>query len=292
MGNTQTIAGARGETLARLGLAVAALFWAAAFIAGKVVLAEMTPLTAAAWRFVIGGGVLLPIALRQFPGWEALKSSARPLALMTVCGGVIYPWVFLAALARTTAANTSLLIALNPIFTLCLSGFVGERLSLRNAAGALLALAGAAMVITRGDWAAVMQLTALNAGDFLALGAALCWACFNLASRGVAVRLPHGFTNGWIYGIGGVALCIMARGEEPVRQLLAASTAALACLSLMAIVSSVFAGLLFLQGVRVLGVNRAVIRTRVPAVVRIALHSKACRSCAWRRGRSFSMASR
>jgi drug/metabolite transporter (DMT)-like permease len=162
-------------------------------------------------------------------------------------------------LVRTTAANTSLLVALNPIFTLCLSGLVGERLSARNAVGALLALAGAAMVITRGDWAAVTQLTALNTGDFLALGAALCWACFNLASRGVAVRLPHGFVNGWVYGLGGVVLCVMARGEAPVQQLVAASTAALTCLSLMAIVSSVFAGLLFLHGVRVLGVNRAVL---------------------------------
>jgi drug/metabolite transporter (DMT)-like permease len=256
---TQTIADARREDVARLGLATTALFWAAAFIAGKVVLAEMTPLTVAAWRFVIAGGVLFPLAVRQFPGWKALKASARPLALMTLCGGILYPWVFLAALSRTSAANTSLLIAMNPVFTLCLSVFVGERLSRRNVVGALLALTGAAMVITRGDWAAITQLTAFNSGDLLALSAAFCWACFNLASRGVAVRLPHGFVNGLVYGIGGVALCLMARNEAPVEQLLATTPAALACLTFMAIVSSVVAGLLFLQGVRVLGVNRTVI---------------------------------
>ncbi len=256
---TQTIADERREDLARLGLATTAFFWAGAFIAGKVVLAEMTPLAAAAWRFVIAGGVLLPFAVRQFPGWPALRRSARPLALMTLCGGIIYPWIFLAALSRTSAANTSLLIALNPIFTLCLSVFVGERLSSRNALGALLALTGAAMVITRGDWAAVTQLTVLNSGDLLALLAAVCWACFNLASRGVAVRLPHVFTNGLIYGIGGVVLCVVAADEAPLHQLINLSSAAFASLAMMAIVSSVLAGLLFLQGVRVLGVNRTVI---------------------------------
>jgi len=256
---TQTIADERREDLARLGLATTAFFWAGAFIAGKVVLAEMTPLAAAAWRFVIAGGVLLPFAVRQFPGWQALKRSARPLALMTLCGGIIYPWVFLAALSRTSAANTSLLIALNPIFTLCLSVFVGERLSSRNAIGACLALTGAAMVITRGDWGAVTQLTVLNTGDLLALLAAVCWACFNLASRGVAVRLPHVFTHGLIYGIGGIVLCVVASNEEPVHQLINLSSAAFASLTMMAIISSVLAGLLFLQGVRVLGVNRTVI---------------------------------
>lgn len=255
----ETIESARRENLARLGLTTAALFWATAFIAGKVVLAEMTPLTAAAWRFVIAGGVLFPIAVRLFPGWSAMRSAARPLALMVLCGGVLYPWIFMNALARTTAANTSLLIALNPVFTLCVSGLVGERLSMRNAIGAVLALTGAAMVITRGDWAAVTQLTALNSGDLLALMAAACWACFNLCSRGVAVRLPHAFTNGLIFGVGGIALCVMARGDAPIQQLVAASPAALACLGVMAILSSVLAGLLFLQGVRVLGVNRTVL---------------------------------
>ena len=249
----------RSEAFASLGLGIAALFWAAAFIAGKVVLAEMSPLSVAAWRFVIAGGVLLPIAYHQFPGWQALKSAARPLAFMTLCAGILYPWIFLAALARTSAANTSLLIALNPIFTLCLSGLVGERLSARNAIGAALALSGAAMVITRGDWSAVAQLTALNTGDLLALLGAACWASFNLTSRSVAVGLPHGFVNGLIYGIGGVVLFTMASAEAPVQQLFAASTAALACLCLMAIVSSVIAGMLFLHGIRTLGVNRTVL---------------------------------
>jgi drug/metabolite transporter (DMT)-like permease len=256
---TETFADARREDFARLGLAMTAFFWAAAFIAGKVVLAEMTPLTVAAWRFGIAGGVLLPFALRQFPGWPALRRSARPLALMTLCGGILYQWIFLAALSRTSAANTSLLIALNPIFTLCLSVLVGERLSSRNAIGALLALTGAALVITHGDWAAVTRLAVLNTGDLLALLGALCWACFNLASRGVAVRLPHVFTNGLVYGIGGLVLYAISWHEAPVRQLLDVSPAALGSLAMMAIVSSVLAGLFFLHGVRVLGVNRTVI---------------------------------
>lgn len=251
--------GRRGEAVACLGLAAASLFWAAAFVAGKVVLAEMTPLSLAAWRFLLAGCVLLPWVMLQFPGRAALRSAVLSLMLMTVFGGVLYSWIFLAALARTSAANTSLLIALNPIFTLCVAALVGERLSRRNVLGAGLSLCGAVVVISHGDWQMIAQLTAVNTGDLLALTAAACWACFNLASRAVVVRLPHMFTNGIVCGVGGLALAIMAAGEGPLRQMLALSGTALACLTLMVLLSSVVAGALFLHGVGVLGVSRAVL---------------------------------
>ena len=89
---------------AYLGLTLATVCWAVAFIAGKAALAEMTPLAVAAWRFVLASGMLLPFALRQRPA-EGLRSAARPLAVMVVCGGVAYPWLFLQALAHTSATT-------------------------------------------------------------------------------------------------------------------------------------------------------------------------------------------
>ena len=76
------------------------------------------------------------------------------------------------ALERTSASNTSLLIALNPVITLLLSPLVGERLDRRRLGGVGLALAGAVVVITHGDLARLASLT-LNAGDLIALAAAV-----------------------------------------------------------------------------------------------------------------------
>ena len=85
----------------------------------------MTPLVLATWRYVVASLVLLPFVLRApasaVPGRAPAAGALLPLGIMVLSGGVLYPWLFLAALARTSAANASLLIALNPIVTLLLS---------------------------------------------------------------------------------------------------------------------------------------------------------------------------
>lgn len=256
--------GVRREThaLAYTGLAIATVCWATAFILGKVALAEMTPLALGAWRYVIATLVLLPFVLhgaRAVPAEPApsTRGVAGPLAMMVLMGGVLYPWLFLAALARTSAANTSLLIATNPIATLLLSPLVGERLGRGRVAGGLLAFAGAVLVISKGDLAALVALR-VDAGDLLALAAAGCWAVFNLSSRLVVSRVPPATVNLAVFAGGAIALLVLASGEDPLGQLTHASVGGLAALAGMALLSSVLAGQLFLLGVRSAGVGRAV----------------------------------
>jgi len=240
------------------GLCVTTLAWAAAFILGKVVLLEIGALPAAAWRHAVAAVVLLPFAGRV---WRSanLRAALPSLALMVVCGGVLYPWAFFAALARTSATNTSLLIALNPALTFLLAPLVGEPYTRRGLFGIGLALCGAALVITHGDLAVVRSLGEAHSGDLLALAAAGLWASFNLASRNVVLHVPHTLTNALVYGIGSVALFALAGPEEPVRQVLQASPAAVGALAGMVVLSSLLAGLLFLHGVRTVGVSRTVV---------------------------------
>src|SRR5690349_6214681 len=98
----------RPQTLAYAGLGVATFGWASGFVAGKLALTAMSPLPVAAWRYAVAATILLPFAVRQRPA-DGLGPVARPLLGMIVCGGVLYPWLFLLALARTTATNTALL---------------------------------------------------------------------------------------------------------------------------------------------------------------------------------------
>src|SRR5262245_40764441 len=229
----------------------------------------MTPLPVAALRYALAATILLPFAIRQRPG-IGLRRAARPLALMVVCGGVLYPWLFLAALARTSTVNTSLLIALNPVLTMVLSPLVGERLDARRLVGVGLALAGAVVVITRGDLAHLAALS-LNPGDLLAIAAAFAWATFNLSSRGTVVHLTPAFTNCVIYLLGGIALFFLGRAEQPVAQLAAAAPVAVGGIVAMAVLSSVIAGQLFLHGVRTVGVGRTVVFVYLVPVLTAAL---------------------
>jgi len=245
------------EVLAYAGLTVASLGWASAYIAGKLALAEMTPLSVAAWRFAVAAAVLMPFGARGVP-WREVRRVAAPLAVLVACGSVLYPWIFLLALSRTTATNTALLIALNPIFTMLLAPLIGERLTAHRLAGVLLALLGAATVIMKGDLRHLTSL-ALNSGDLFAVAAAALWALFNLASRRVVTHLTPAFTNSLVYAVGGVALYLLALPEHPWAQLHAASATAIGGVVGMALGSSVLSGQFFLMGVRTLGVSRAVV---------------------------------
>ena len=258
-------------TVAYAGLACAALCWASAFIAGKFALAELTPLTVAAWRYVFAVAMLFPFVLRR-DAWRGVAVVWDRLAFMVVCGGVLYPSLFLSALSRTSATNTSLLIALNPTLTALLAPLAGEPLDPRRLPGVLLALAGAATVITGGDLARLGDLGHAS-GDVLAIVAATCWVGFNIASRGVVTRARPAPINFVVYGIGSLALFALARGEEPVRQMAAASGFAVASVVVMAALSSALAGQLFLIGVRAVGVTRAAIFVNFVQVLTAALAS-------------------
>jgi len=254
--------GLAARTRAYVGLTIATACWASAFVLGKVVLREMTPLVLATWRYVVATLVLLPFVLRARavapPGRAIPPGVTLPLTAMVVFGGVLYPWLFLASLARTSAANASLLIALNPIVTLLLSPFVGERLARMQVLGAAVAFAGAALVISRGDLGELLALR-VDAGDLMALAAAACWATFNLTSRFVVDRLPAATVNLAVYAGGAIALGVLGLGDGPIVQLANATPPVLAAVVLMAVLSSVVAGQLFLDGVRDAGVGRAVV---------------------------------
>lgn len=261
----------RAHTLAYAGLAVATVGWASGFVAGKLALGEMSPLPVAAWRYALAATILLPFALRQRPA-NGLGPATRPLVWMIVCGGVLYPWLFLAALARTSATNTALLIALNPVFTVLLAPLIGERLERRRLAGVSIALAGATIVITRGDLGR-LGAPSSGGGDLIALAAAGAWATFNLSSRRVVGHLTPAFTNCVIYAIGSIALYLLATGERPWAQLAAATPTAVTGIVLMAVLSSVVAGQFFLVGVRTVGVSRTVVFIYLVPVITAVLSS-------------------
>ena len=243
---------------AYLGLSITSLLWAGAFIAGKVVTAELTPLAAAGLRHMAAALVLLPFAWRMRHAAN-LRAALPSLAVMALCGGVLYQWAFMASLQRTSATNAALLVALNPAITVLLAPLVGEALTGRRLTGILLALAGAAVVITHGDLAILAGLAATRGGDLLALGAACLWAVFNLASRGAVAHLPHSMTNAITYGVGSLVSLSLAMPNAPFSQLAGASAHALGALAFLVVFASVLAGQLFLFGVHTVGVGRTVV---------------------------------
>ncbi|AUX24638.1 hypothetical protein SOCEGT47_051770 [Sorangium cellulosum] len=160
------------------------LFLTPAMFATNMVLARATadfipPVALAELRWAGVVLLLLPFCgaeLRQRRA--ALAREWRGLLVLGLLGmGICGAGVYLAA-ASTTATNIGLLYSFSPIGILLLSrAMFGERLSLRQALGAALALCGVLVIVLRGDPATLLRLS-FSAGDLLILVAAMSWALY------------------------------------------------------------------------------------------------------------------
>lgn len=114
----------------------------------------------------------------------------------TGAGGLFgYHFFYFLALRNAPAVEASLIAYLWPLLIVVFSALLpGERLRWFHLAGALLGLAGAALLVTKGDGLAVDGRYAL--GYLAALVAALIWATYSIGSRRFG-RVPTDAVGGF-----------------------------------------------------------------------------------------------
>jgi drug/metabolite transporter (DMT)-like permease len=175
--------------------------------ATRYLAAAVDPMTIGAFRF--GGGVLLllPVALLQGSRWPARRDWIGVATLGLLFFGV-FPVLFNASLAYTTAARGALALSTLPLLTMIIGSLLGvEPLTVRKTIGVLLAMAGVAIALLNGLSHAREDAWR---GDTLMLGAALCMALYNVCSKPFIQRSdPISFT---VVGmaVGGAVLVLLA----------------------------------------------------------------------------------
>ncbi len=162
----------------------AVLVWGASFIATKVALTEVSPVTVVWLRFAMGVAVLgAAVALRR----QFALVSARELAAFAVLGLVgitFHQWLQSTALVTARASTSGWIVATTPIFMAVLGRVVlKERLGAARAAGIALAAAGVLLVVTRGQPGELLRGRFGAPGDLLILASAPNWAVFSVLSR-------------------------------------------------------------------------------------------------------------
>lgn len=141
------------------------------------------PLLLNALCFGIGGAVGL-VWLLLSGGLGQLRGVPILVYAFGAAGLFGYHFLYFSALRLAPPAEAGLIAYLWPLLIVVFSGLLpGERLRTGHVAGAVLAFAGAALIIGSG----VGALEGAGAGDVLALLAALTWASYSLFSR----RLGH-----------------------------------------------------------------------------------------------------
>lgn len=171
---------------------VTVAIWGSTFVFTKLLL--LSGITAAqifTLRFIIAYVLLLGWCLLKQgrKGFRWLSSSLHDELLMAalgVVGGSLYFLAENSAMYYTTTTNTSLIVCSCPLLAAVMIGmtYKSERMTATQVTGALMAVAGVAVVVLNGHF--VLHLSPL--GDSLALLACVCWALYSLlmipANRG------------------------------------------------------------------------------------------------------------
>ena len=122
---------------------------------------------------------------------STLRVSPRhlaPLAVMGAAGIVGYVYFFLLALEHTSAGNTAIIAALNPLVTaLAAAVALKERLSPANYFGVLVALAGVLVLVSGGDGRA-LPAVGIDPGIGFMLVAVGCSVIYALVAKAMSGR--------------------------------------------------------------------------------------------------------
>jgi len=165
-----------------LMLSVPPLLWAGNAVVGRIAIQSISPLWLNALRWAIALALLLPL------GWRAFGTPLRRrqllerwphLALLSLTGVGAYNAMQYLALETSTPLNVTLIAASAPVWMLAIgAALYGERPRRAQLLGAGLSLLGVAVVLSRGDAAALLRVQ-LVPGDVLMLAAIFSWCLYS-----------------------------------------------------------------------------------------------------------------
>ena len=184
----------------------AAVVWGASFIATKVVLVDISPITIVWLRFLLGV-VILGIAVilrKQF----ALpnKNEWGYFALLGFLGITFHQWLQSNGLKTSEAGTTAWIVATTPVFMALLGWLIlKENLKGIKIFGIVLAFLGVLLVVSHGNLASISIGKFGAPGDVLILISAINWAVFSALSRrglkaySASLMIFYVMLFGWIF---------------------------------------------------------------------------------------------
>lgn len=169
------------------------LIWGLNFTIVKLAIHLFSPMGFNALRFGLAAVATL-LLLRLGAGahdgrrWFAVdRGDVAKVILLGLIGHTLYQTLFINGLARTTPANSSLLMATSPIWVAVLSHFLRiERAAPLTWAGIGVSFSGIVLLILGGGGVSLGATTFV--GDLLLLSCAVIWALYTTASKPLLTR--------------------------------------------------------------------------------------------------------
>src|SRR5689334_17633529 len=143
-------------------LSITAMCWAGNAIVGRLAAGHIAPVTLSFLRWSLAFLVILPFAWKHLArDWSAIRGRLGIMIVLSVTGIGAFNTLQYWALEHTQALNTLLLQSASPLLVALWSlMLLGVRLTLAQACGVVLSLAGVLVILLHGD------LTTLKNIDF------------------------------------------------------------------------------------------------------------------------------
>ena len=194
------------KMVAILEATAAVVVWGGSFVATKVVVREISPITLIWLRFGIGLVILwAAVAARKQVAFPNRKDLVY-LAVVGFIGIPFHQWLQSTGLETSQASTTAWIVATIPVFMAVLGWLVlHENFGWKSFIGIAIAAAGVLLVVSEGNLAALARGRFGAPGDFLILISAPNWAVFSLLSRRglktypAAQMMAYVMTFGWLF---------------------------------------------------------------------------------------------
>ncbi|MFR8517246.1 MAG: DMT family transporter, partial [Emergencia timonensis] len=166
-------------------MVLAAFCWSGAFIAGKFAVPYIPTVSLTFGRFVVATvamGFIKKYMEAKNPEEKYIfqKTDLKKFLFTGIVGMVGYHIFFFLSLKYTTAINSSIIGATNPVVTALLAlAFLKQKLPLKQVLGIVLSLFGVVLTITAGDLS-VLAAFELNKGDLIMCLAVVVWAAYGV----------------------------------------------------------------------------------------------------------------
>src|SRR5579859_1909881 len=216
MTSNDTPAETRSRVLSWIALGVVYLVWGSTYLAIRVEVAHLPPLLFAGSRYVIGGALLYPAALRattssRGPG----QDSAKPGARAWFAGAVIGVLLLFAGNGGVSFGETTLpsgfaaiLVATVPLWMIVFAWPVQhQRVTFRSAVALAVGLGGVIILVGGGTTSGRIS------GVIIVLGAAAAWGFGSVLSHRLAVPSHAMLAAAIEMLVGGVVLLAVAAGS-------------------------------------------------------------------------------
>jgi drug/metabolite transporter (DMT)-like permease len=249
------------------------IIWGSNFSVVKYALRDFPEISFNALRLIIASAIfLIAIATVRARAAAGLRPPDPPLTrrewgtvlFLGVVGTGFYQLLFLAGVARTSVANSSLIFGCTPVAVAIMSSVAGhDRLTAARWAGAALSFTG---IYTLVGLRAELS-TATFAGDALIFGAMLCWSIYSVVAQPLLKRHSPLVVTGWAMTTGTIVYLAFAIVPMLRTNWAAISTISWVLMSASALLALAFSYIVWYTAVQKIGSARTAIYSNLTPIV-------------------------